>query len=84
MIFNIIGWIIFGLIVGAIARFIIPGADSHGWIGTILLGVGGSFLGGFIGQTLFGSGSENSKRYGGWVLSILGAVILQLLYRWLM
>ncbi len=82
MIFNIISWIVFGLIVGAIAKFLIPGADSHGILNTILLGIAGSFVGGFLGNLLFGGKGENAARYGGWIMSIVGAIILQLLIRW--
>ncbi len=46
MIFNIIGWIIFGLIVGAVAKFLVPGNDSNSGLNSILLGVAGSFVGG--------------------------------------
>ena len=80
MIFNIIGWIIFGLIVGAIAKFLVPGNDSNNIITTILLGIAGSFIGGFLGNLLFSKKGENHARYGGWILSIVGAIILQLLY----
>jgi uncharacterized membrane protein YeaQ/YmgE (transglycosylase-associated protein family) len=84
MIFNIIGWIIFGLIVGALAKFLVPGNDSNNIITTILLGIAGSFVGGLIGNVLFGKKGENHVRYGGWLLSIGGAIILQLLYNWFM
>ena len=49
---NIIGWLLFGLIVGAIAKFLMPGRDPGGWIVTILLGIAGSFVGGFLASTL--------------------------------
>jgi uncharacterized membrane protein YeaQ/YmgE (transglycosylase-associated protein family) len=84
MIFNIIGWIIFGLIVGALAKLIVPGNDSNNIITTILLGIAGSFVGGFIGNLLFSKKGETHARYAGWILSIVGAVILQLLYNWFM
>ena len=82
MIFNILGWIVFGLIVGAIANFLI-GAESTNYTRTILLGIAGSFVGGFLGNLLFGSKGENAARYAGWGMSIVGAIILQLLIRWL-
>ena len=47
---NIIGWILFGLVVGAIAKFLMPGRDPGGWIVTILLGIAGSFVGGFYAR----------------------------------
>lgn len=83
MIFNLIGWIVFGLIVGAIAKFLLPGNDSNSILNTILLGIAGSFVGGFLGNLLFGSKGENAARYGGWIMSIVGAIVLQLAIRWL-
>jgi uncharacterized membrane protein YeaQ/YmgE (transglycosylase-associated protein family) len=73
---SIIGWIVFGLIAGAIAKFLVPGRDPGGWIVTILLGIAGSFVGGFLASMLgFGGGPA------GWIGSILGAIILLLIYR---
>lgn len=74
---SIIGWIIFGLIVGAIAKLLMPGKDPGGWIVTILLGIAGSFVGGFLGQALMGTGNTTA----GWIGAIIGAVILLALYR---
>ena len=82
MIFNIIGWIIFGLIVGALAKLLVPGNDSNNIITTILLGVAGSFVGGFIGNLLFHRNSEGGVKYGGFIMSVIGAIILQLAYNW--
>jgi len=83
MIFNIISWLVFGLIVGAIAKFLTPGNDSNGIINTMLLGIAGSFVGGFLGNLLFGGKGENAARYGGWIMSIIGSIVLLLLIRWL-
>ncbi len=80
--FNIISWIVFGLIIGAIAKFLIPGADGGSWLNTILLGIAGSFVGGFLGNLLFKSKGENAVRYGGWIMSIAGAIGLQLVIRY--
>jgi uncharacterized membrane protein YeaQ/YmgE (transglycosylase-associated protein family) len=74
---NIIGWILFGLIVGAIAKFLMPGRDPGGWIVTILLGVAGSFVGGFLATTLMGQQNQTV----GWIGSIIGAMVLLLVYR---
>ena len=74
---NIIGWIVFGLIVGALAKLLMPGRDPGGWIVTILLGIAGSFVGGFLGQMLF----QNAGDMAGWIGSIIGAMILLLIYR---
>ncbi|MGH9458562.1 MAG: GlsB/YeaQ/YmgE family stress response membrane protein [Thermoanaerobaculia bacterium] len=74
---EILGWILFGLIVGAIAKLLMPGRDPGGWIVTILLGIAGSFIGGFLAQMLFGG----VGRTAGWIGSILGAMLLLLIYR---
>lgn len=74
---NILGWIIFGLIVGAIAKLLMPGRDPGGWIVTILLGIAGSFVGGFLASALMGYREQTA----GWIGSIVGAIILLALYR---
>jgi uncharacterized membrane protein YeaQ/YmgE (transglycosylase-associated protein family) len=70
---GLIGTIIVGLIVGAIARFIMPGDQKMGWIMTILLGVGGSFAAGFVGQAL---GWYQAGQGAGWIGSVVGALVL--------
>jgi uncharacterized membrane protein YeaQ/YmgE (transglycosylase-associated protein family) len=70
---GLIGTILVGLIVGAIARFIMPGEQKMGWIMTILLGVGGSFVAGFVGQAL---GWYRADQPAGWIASVVGALIL--------
>jgi uncharacterized membrane protein YeaQ/YmgE (transglycosylase-associated protein family) len=70
---GLIGTIIVGLIVGAIARFIMPGEQKMGWILTILLGVAGSFVAGFVGQAL---GWYQAGQGAGWIGSIVGALVL--------
>jgi uncharacterized membrane protein YeaQ/YmgE (transglycosylase-associated protein family) len=85
----IIGWIIFGLIAGVIAKALMPGRDPGGFIITILLGIAGSLIGGFIGQAIFGYGravndSSDLSRPGflmSLVLSVVGAIVLLALYR---
>ncbi|MBK5259819.1 MAG: GlsB/YeaQ/YmgE family stress response membrane protein [Thermoanaerobaculia bacterium] len=74
---SFIGWIIFGAIVGIIAKFLMPGRDPGGWIVTILLGIAGSFVGGFLAQQLMGS----DKQAAGWIGSIIGAMVLLFIYR---
>src|SRR5216110_2874703 len=74
---NIIGWLVFGLIVGAIAKFLMPGRDPGGWIVTILLGIAGSFVGGFLATTLLGRQEQTA----GWIGSIVGAMLLLFIYR---
>ncbi len=85
----IIGWIIFGLIAGLIAKAIMPGRDPGGVIITILLGIAGSLIGGFIGRALFGYGrtvrdSGDLSQPGflmSLVLAVVGAIVLLALYR---
>ena len=78
MIWEIITMAVFGLVVGLIARLLMPGRDSMGLIMTSVLGIAGSLLGTFIGRTLFGKGPYYQAR---WLMSILGALILLFLYR---
>jgi uncharacterized membrane protein YeaQ/YmgE (transglycosylase-associated protein family) len=73
--FAIIGWIVFGLIAGVIAKAIMPGRDPGGAIITILLGIVGAVLGGFIGRALFGYGSSGSGTEPGMIMSMVLAVI---------
>ena len=70
---GIIATIVVGLIVGALARFIMPGDQKMGWILTILLGVGGSLAAGFIGQAL---GWYRAGQPAGWIASVIGALVL--------
>ena len=70
---GIIGTILVGLVIGALARFVMPGEQRMGWILTILLGIGGSVLAGFIGGAL---GWYKPGEGAGWIASILGAVLL--------
>jgi uncharacterized membrane protein YeaQ/YmgE (transglycosylase-associated protein family) len=73
-----LGWVLFGLIVGALAKLLMPGRDPGGWIVTILLGIAGSFVGGFIATNVFGRGNSTAA---GWIGSILGAILLLVIYR---
>jgi len=75
---GILAWILFGLVVGIIAKLLMPGRDPGGFIVTILLGIAGALLGGFIGRAMGFYGPNESA---GWIISILGAVILLVLYR---
>lgn len=74
----IIGWIIFGLIVGIIGKFLMPGRDPGGIVVTILLGIGGALLGGWIGQAM---GLYSEGEPAGFVMAVLGAIVLLFLYR---
>ena len=73
MLLTILGWMIFGLIIGAIARLLVPGRQPMGLLATMLLGVVGSFVGGFLAYLIFGGGAFRAS---GWVGSLIGAVLL--------
>ncbi|MFC0266838.1 GlsB/YeaQ/YmgE family stress response membrane protein [Kushneria aurantia] len=77
---GIIAWIIFGLIAGAIAKLLMPGKDPGGFIVTIVLGILGAVVGGWIGTAL-GFGSVSGFNFGSFVIAILGALILLFAYR---
>lgn len=77
--FYLLGQLIFGLIVGAIARLIMPGKDPGGFVVTALIGLLGSLIGSFVGRLALGS----SHFTAGWVVSILGAIFALTVY-WLM
>jgi uncharacterized membrane protein YeaQ/YmgE (transglycosylase-associated protein family) len=76
--FGILGWIIFGLIVGAIAKLLMPGRDPGGIIVTMLLGIVGAVLGGWVGRAMGMYGPNDSA---GLIMSIIGAVVVLLIYR---
>jgi uncharacterized membrane protein YeaQ/YmgE (transglycosylase-associated protein family) len=75
---SVIGWIIFGLIVGIIAKFLMPGRDPGGFIITTLLGIAGALVGGFLGGLLglYGEGDPV-----GYIMAVLGSIVLLLIYR---
>jgi len=77
---GIISWIVMGLIVGLLARFIMPGKDPRGFFITILLGIGGGLLGGYLGTT-FGLGSVTGFDMKSILIATGGAVIILILYR---
>lgn len=77
---GIILWIIFGLIAGAVAKFIMPGDDPGGFIITILIGIAGALVGGFI-STALGFGTVTGFNAGSFIIAILGAIILLGIYR---
>jgi uncharacterized membrane protein YeaQ/YmgE (transglycosylase-associated protein family) len=78
-IFHIVCWLLFGLIVGAIARLLVPGKQPMSLLMTALLGVVGSFLGGGIAWLIWGN-PEGAYNPGGWIMSIVGAIIVVLIY----
>jgi uncharacterized membrane protein YeaQ/YmgE (transglycosylase-associated protein family) len=81
LMFGVLGWILFGLVAGVIAKLLMPGRDPGGFIVTILLGIAGALVGGFLGRVL---GLYGEGEGAGMLMSIIGAVILLVLYRVLM
>lgn len=77
---GILSWVIFGLIAGAIAKALHPGEDPGGWIVTIIIGVLGSVVGGWIGS-LLGWGDVNGFNFRSFLLAVVGAIVLLWLYR---
>ena len=77
----IIGWIVFGLVVGLVAKFLMPGRDPGGFVLTALLGIVGAVVGGFVGRVigLYQDGSPV-----GFVMAVIGAIILLVAYRFTM
>jgi uncharacterized membrane protein YeaQ/YmgE (transglycosylase-associated protein family) len=75
---SIIGWILFGLIVGVVAKLLMPGRDPGGMIVTILLGIGGALVGGFLGRVLGWYGEGDPV---GFIMAVIGALVLLLAYR---
>jgi len=75
---TILGWIVFGLVVGVVAKFLMPGRDPGGFVITILLGIVGALLGGYIGQALGWYGPGDAV---GFLMAVVGAIILLAIYR---
>jgi uncharacterized membrane protein YeaQ/YmgE (transglycosylase-associated protein family) len=77
---GIIGWIVLGLAAGAIAKLILPGRQGGGWIITLVLGIVGALLGGFLGSVLFNAPLEDFFSIQTWLLAIGGAILVLLIY----
>ena len=75
-----LAFLLLGLIAGAIAKAILPGNQGGGWIATLLIGVVGAFLGGWLGSVIFGVGLEEFWSIQTWLLAIGGAIIVLLIY----
>ena len=76
--FGLLGWIVFGLVVGALAKLVMPGRDPGGIIVTMLIGVAGALVGGFLGRALGWYGTNDGA---GFFMSLFGALLLLWLYR---
>ena len=77
---GILSWIIFGLIAGILAKWIMPGRDGGGFIVTTLIGIAGAFVGGFLGS-LVGLGGISGFNLGSFITAIIGALVLLFIYR---
>jgi uncharacterized membrane protein YeaQ/YmgE (transglycosylase-associated protein family) len=75
---HIIGWILFGLIVGIVAKFLMPGRDPGGFFITVLLGIVGSLVGGFLGRLVGWYGDGDPV---GFVMAVVGSIVLLAAYR---
>jgi len=76
--FGIIGWIIFGLIVGAVAKLLMPGKDPGGFFITAIIGMVGALIGGFVGRAI---GLYREGEPAGFFMAVVGSIILLYLYR---
>jgi uncharacterized membrane protein YeaQ/YmgE (transglycosylase-associated protein family) len=76
--FEIIGWIVFGIVVGAVAKLLMPGRDPGGFIVTMLLGIVGAVVGGYLGRAMGWYGPEEAA---GFLMSLVGAILLLAIYR---
>lgn len=78
---HIIGWIVFGLIVGIVAKFLMPGRDPGGFVITAILGIVGALVGGYVGRMIgwYGEGDPI-----GFVMAVVGAIIVLAVYRFTM
>ena len=77
---GIIGWIVLGLLAGAIAKAIMPGTQVGGWLATLVLGVVGALLGGFIGSAIFDIGLDTFWSLQTWIVAILGALLVLVIW----
>jgi|KBSSwiStaDraftv2_1062776.scaffolds.fasta_scaffold506862_2 uncharacterized membrane protein YeaQ/YmgE (transglycosylase-associated protein family) len=78
---TIIGWIILGLIAGAIAKFLMPGQDPGGCIVTIIIGILGAMLGGWLATVLGWGGAVSGLNIPSFITAILGSILLLILWR---
>jgi uncharacterized membrane protein YeaQ/YmgE (transglycosylase-associated protein family) len=79
---GIIAWILIGLLAGAIAKLLLPGKDPGGLIITMLIGIAGGLLGGWLGKVVFGVDSiDGFFELSTWIAAIVGSLILLILYR---
>ena len=78
---HIIGWAVFGLVAGALARLLHPGRDPMNWLWTMVLGILGAVVGGWVGTQVFGANANSGLM--SWVLAVVGAIVLLFAYNML-
>ena len=78
MLLTILSWVLFGLIAGALARLLHPGRDPMNWVWTMVLGILGAVVGGWLGTQIFGINANSGLM--SWVLAVAGAVLLLVVY----
>jgi uncharacterized membrane protein YeaQ/YmgE (transglycosylase-associated protein family) len=76
--FGILGWVVFGIVVGIIAKLLHPGKDPGGFVVTVVLGIAGAVVGGYIGRAI---GLYGPNQGAGLIVSVLGAILLLTIYR---
>jgi len=75
---HMIGWVLFGLVVGIVAKLLMPGRDPGGFVITAILGIGGALLGGFVGRTIGWYGDGDPV---GFVMAVVGSIMVLTVYR---
>ena len=75
---RMIGWAVFGLVAGALARLLHPGRDPMNWVWTMVLGILGAVVGGWLGTQIFGVNANNGLM--SWVVAVVGAILLLVAY----
>jgi len=75
---NVLGWIVFGLIVGIVGKLLMPGKDPGGFIATVAIGIIGALIGGFLGRLVGLYGQDDPV---GFVMAVIGAILLLWIYR---
>jgi uncharacterized membrane protein YeaQ/YmgE (transglycosylase-associated protein family) len=81
LIMGILAWIVLGLVAGALAKWLMPGEDGGGWIVTMVLGIAGAFVGGYLGSILGLGGATEGLNLGSIATATAGAVVLLFVYR---
>jgi uncharacterized membrane protein YeaQ/YmgE (transglycosylase-associated protein family) len=81
MMMGFLSWIVLGIIAGALAKLLMPGKDGGGWIITMVLGIAGAFVGGFLGSALGLGGGADGVNLGSIVTATAGAFILLFVYK---